>query len=155
MVFILSQRLQPISFGTNNWQYCYGSYGYFLFGFGMISFSFKLFVNWNHFSLKIRSQNIHDIDFSVVISLWLTVYSMLVLFLYCFFGKLAIDSFAKMPDCVFKMNWQKLPVRLQKYVILMIADMQIPIYYHGFEVAIIDLRTFIGVSSWKSDFIDI
>lgn len=74
---------------------------------------------------------------------------MLVLFLYCYFGKLAIDSFAKMPDCVFKMNWQKLPVRLQKYIILMIADLQIPICYSGFKVAIVDLRTFIGVSDRK------
>lgn len=71
---------------------------------------------------------------------------MLILFLYCFFGELATNSFAKMPDCVFKMNWQKLSVRLQKYVILMITDMHIPMHYHGFGVAIMDLRTFIGVS---------
>lgn len=30
----------------------------------------------------------------------------------------------------------------------MIQNMQKPIYYHGFDVAVMDLRTFISVSGW-------
>lgn len=47
-----------------------------------------------------------------------------------------------MADLLFESEWQCLPVNLQKYVIVMIADMQRPVYYHGFEVAILDLETF-------------
>lgn len=68
-----------------------------------------------------------------------------MLFLYCFFGKLAIDSFARMADSLFEANWQDLPINLQKYFILMIANSQKPIYYHGFGVAILNLETFCKV----------
>lgn len=69
------------------------------------------------------------------------------LFIHCFYGRVATDSYAKMSDCVyFEMKWQKLPSESQKYVVLMIRNMQKPIYYHGFDVAIMDLNTFIRVS---------
>lgn len=70
------------------------------------------------------------------------------LFLYCYFGKLTTESYQKMCDCVFEMNWRDQPNKLQKYIILMIQNMQTPIYYHGFEVAKLDLRTFIKVSGF-------
>lgn len=66
-------------------------------------------------------------------------------FLYCYFGKSATDSYAKMADRLFESDWQKLPIELQKYLILMIANMQRPLYYHGFGIAALDLETFIKV----------
>lgn len=72
--------------------------------------------------------------------------SMSILFIYCYFGKIATNSFAKMSDFVYlKMKWHNLPIKLQKYVILMIGNMQQPIFYHGFYVAVVDLNTFIRV----------
>lgn len=62
-------------------------------------------------------------------------------FLYCYFGKSATDSY-----------WQKLPIELQKYLILMIANMQRPLYYHGFGIAVLDLETFIKVKEWRKTF---
>lgn len=57
------------------------------------------------------------------------------------------ENFAKMPDCVyFEMKWDRLPVKLQTYVVLMIQNMQRPIFYHGFDVAVMDLNTFLRVS---------
>lgn len=59
---------------------------------------------------------------------------------------LATDSFEQMSNCLYyDSNWFDLPVELQKYLIVMIAYMQKPLYYHGFEVAKLDLRTFIQV----------
>lgn len=71
---------------------------------------------------------------------------MLVLFPYCYFGQLAGDSFQKMSDCVFELKWHEFPINSQKYVVLMITNMQKPIYYHGFHVTVMDLNTFLNVS---------
>lgn len=68
------------------------------------------------------------------------------LFLYCFFGKLATDSYAEMAECMYETNWQDAPTELQKYLILMIANMQKPRQFHGFNVTLIDLQTFTNVS---------
>lgn len=50
-----------------------------------------------------------------------------------------------MADCVYEMNWQKLPLQLQKYIIVMIENMQKPLYYHGFNIIKLELNTFIKV----------
>lgn len=71
---------------------------------------------------------------------------MLIMFFYCYFGKLASISFEQMTDHVFQMNWQDLPVKLQKYFILLIANMQKPLFYYGGGIVILDLSTFVNVS---------
>lgn len=68
------------------------------------------------------------------------------LFLYCFFGKLASDSFAKMADCLYEYNWYELPFDLEKYFIIMIANAQKPLFYDGFGVLVLNLQTFTNVS---------
>lgn len=68
-----------------------------------------------------------------------------VLILYCYFGKLAADSYDQMCDCVYNSNWQKLSLNLQKYIIIIIANMQKSLYYHGFGIVTLDLNTFIRV----------
>lgn len=69
------------------------------------------------------------------------------MFTYYYFGKLATQSYKNMSDCVYDSKWQQLTHRLQKYIVIMIMNMQKPLYYHGFEVAILDLNTFLRVSS--------
>lgn len=72
---------------------------------------------------------------------------MAVLFGYCYFGFLATESFGKMSDCIYNdIDWQKIPIELKKYIILMIANMQRPLYYHGFNVVTLELNTFCRVS---------
>lgn len=69
-----------------------------------------------------------------------------IMFPYCYFGKLASESFAKMSDSVYNnANWYELPIRLQKYIILMLSDMQKPLCYHGFGIIVADLNTYIRV----------
>lgn len=60
-----------------------------------------------------------------------------------YFGIKSTESFENMCDCVFNANWYDLPVELQKYFILMIMNIQKPIYYHGFGVSILNLNTFV------------
>lgn len=68
------------------------------------------------------------------------------LFLYCYFGKLATDSYGNMVDSLYECKWYGLPIEQQKYFIMMIGNARIPIYYHGFKVAILNLETFRIVS---------
>lgn len=75
-----------------------------------------------------------------------TSFGLTTLFVYCYFGKLATESHENMADCLYEMDWRKQPVKIQKYYILMIQNMQQPLHYHGFHVAVMNLRTFIKVS---------
>lgn len=58
-----------------------------------------------------------------------------------------MESFEKMPDCLYDSNWHMRPIKHQKYFNFMIENMQIPLYYHGFNVAVLNLETFTQVSS--------
>lgn len=71
---------------------------------------------------------------------------MLILFGYCYFGKMATESYLKMADCLYGLNWHELDLKYQKYFVIMMANAQRPIYYHGFGVAILNLETFLKVS---------
>lgn len=101
--------------------------------------SFNIFHGFMHFQLM------QNIGFGIMFVLMLVSINILNLFLYCFFGKMATDSFKEMSICLYKTNWQNLPVDLQKFVVLMIGNAQRPLYYHGFGVAILDLETFTKV----------
>lgn len=67
--------------------------------------------------------------------------------LYCYFGAMANDSYAKMRDGIFELKWYELPIEQQKYLILMGANMQRPLHYHGFGVLFANLETFTRVSA--------
>lgn len=69
------------------------------------------------------------------------------LFVYCFFGKVATESYERMADSLYEANWQNLDVDLQKYFILMIGNAHRPLFYHGFNFAILDLETFSKVNN--------
>ncbi|XP_055297593.1 odorant receptor 2a-like [Sitodiplosis mosellana] len=78
---------------------------------------------------------------------WIIIASMCIsnLFLCCFLGKLASKSYEQMADALYDCNWHKLPLNLQKYLIIMIADAQIPLNYHGCGVITLNLETFSGL----------
>lgn len=87
----------------------------------------------------------NHLDSSVIILILAAADGLSILFLHCYFGKLATDSFLNMTDCLFECNWQDLPIELQKYFIMLIENAQRPLYYHGFKIAVIDLVTFAKV----------
>ena len=47
-----------------------------------------------------------------------------------------------MANCLYESNWQRLPIELQKYFIIMIANTQKQINYRGFGTAVLELETF-------------
>lgn len=94
-------------------------------------------------------QQLQHPDFELVVLFVAIIVGVSNMFLYCFFGKLSTDSFMKMCQCLFESNWFKIQVDLQKYFILMIADAQKPLYYHGFHMAILNLETFAAVNTIK------
>lgn len=105
-----------------------------------INMSFEFSTDW-----KYPLQQWHHVDFTMTNVVTATSITISTLLLYCYFGKLATESYEMMSECVYKMDWYKLSNELQKYFISMIANMQRPIYYHGFYVANLDLTTFIKV----------
>lgn len=94
----------------------------------------------------IEFQQLQQIDLNVVTLLLSTSINLSTLFLYCYFGGMASDSYKQISDCVYNTQWYKLHNRLQKFFVLIIANMQKPLYYHGFGIFILDLGTFIRVS---------
>lgn len=68
-----------------------------------------------------------------------------IMFVYCYYGEMATESFENIADALYESNWQNLSIQLQKYYILMIGNAQRPLYYHGFHVSILSLNTFAKV----------
>lgn len=94
------------------------------------------------------------IDFSLfIICIGITV-GVSILFLYCYFGKVATESYEKMVDCMYESNWNELSPHLQKYIVVMMANAQRTIYYHGFGVAVLNLGTFTKVrdTTFQNDY---
>lgn len=90
-------------------------------------------------------------DSSVAVILLASSSSLSNLFIYCYFGKLATESFEQMSDCLYyDFVWHNLPNKLQKYLVVMIANMQKPIFYRGFHFAVLNLNTFIQVRFKKA-----
>lgn len=87
-------------------------------------------------------------DYTLLILIMGVSMGMLSMFIYCYFGKLATESFEQISDCVYDLNWHEMSLNLQKYIVIMISDMQEPLHYHGFKVAILNLNTFLRVSKF-------
>lgn len=105
------------------------------------------FLKWTFFF-----QQSKRIDFDICILAEVVSVSVFNLFIYCYLGRVATESFLKMSECSYESNWQRLPVKLQKYFIVMIANMQQPLYYHGFSVAVLNLETFNKVRlTWRKN----
>lgn len=101
----------------------------------------------NFQQLQRTSFSMKDPPYNVITMVAQATFGMVNLFIYCYFGKMTTENFAQMSDCVyFDMKWRELPVKLQTYIALMIQNMQKPVFYHGFDVAVMDLNTFLRVS---------
>lgn len=81
-------------------------------------------------------------NLNIVVVLVTVMVGCLILFCFCYFGKLATDSFTNMANRLFECNWIEFPVDAQKFILLMIRNAQKPIYYHGSGIAVLNLETF-------------
>lgn len=71
------------------------------------------------------------------------------LFVFCYYGRIATDSYLEMGDCLYECDWRILSIDLQKYFILMIGNTQKPIFYNSFGFAILNMNTFCKVIALK------
>lgn len=67
------------------------------------------------------------------------------LFLYCFYGHSAHDVYFKLSKHYFEANWLSLSPDLQKFFVMLIANAQRPLFYHGSSLAHLNLNTFLKV----------
>ncbi|XP_055307926.1 odorant receptor 85c-like [Sitodiplosis mosellana] len=82
------------------------------------------------------------LDFGFCFMFIVVIISASNLSLWCYFGTLATESFEKMALCLYESNWLDLPIHLQKYYVIMIANAQRPLLYHGFGFITLNMNTF-------------
>lgn len=85
--------------------------------------------------------------FDIFILLCAFVCGLLNLYAYCYFGQLTTNCYEKMAECLYEFNWYEKSLDLQKKILLMIQNMQQPVFYHGFGLAVLNLETFVKVRS--------
>lgn len=93
------------------------------------------------------------VDFDLVSIVLGVSVSALNLYVFCYFGKMSTEQFEKMADCLYHSSWYLLSNQMQKFVILMIANAQIPIHYHGFKIAVLNLELFCKVSYQLNEYL--
>lgn len=92
-------------------------------------------------------QIIQHFDFSIGVLFFCVFVSGSTMFLYCYFGGRASIDIISYPNLLFQSSWFKLPTEYQKFIVVMIANAQIPLHYHGFGMARLNLATFAAVIS--------
>lgn len=79
--------------------------------------------------------------------LFATIESLSNLYVYCYFGDYTSSSFEMYPQYLFEMRWYQLPIEFQRYLVLMIANGQLPLQYDGFRLVIINRGIYIKVNN--------
>ena len=87
-------------------------------------------------------QTIKHLDMSFLLFIGGLTMSIMNLFFYCFYGKSATEYYLHFADLLFESKWYELPNQYQKFIILMLENAQRPIYYHGSNIAYLNLETF-------------
>lgn len=67
-------------------------------------------------------------------------------FLYCFYGQSGTEYYLSFADLLYKLKWYELPINLQTYICFMIQMAHKPLYYHGFNIAYLNLAKFTTVN---------
>lgn len=68
------------------------------------------------------------------------------LLLYCYIGSLTTISFFRYGDAVYEFDWFEMPIELRKFIQLVIADAQRPLFYTGLNLVDLNLLTFVKVN---------
>lgn len=70
------------------------------------------------------------------------------IFLYCYFGQMASESFERFSNEYYAMPWFTLPSKHQKYFVLMIGNAQRTVYYDGSGIAKLNLNSLASVRTF-------
>lgn len=116
--------------------------------YGYLSTNIQLFYH-NFLSFFFFSQQLQSLDYNLCLLFMAVTSNVATISVYCYYGKMATESYKDMAYCLFESNWLYLPVELQKFFIMMIADAQIPLQYHAFHIVTLNLETLTKVSVWQ------
>lgn len=119
----------------------------------------KWFYNKWYKKKKILTERFFPFSFSFIhifqaikhpdLNFYMVLMSLLVssanLYLYCYYGNRSTNDYAKMANYLYTSNWYQLPIELQKYFKMMIANAQRPLFYHGFRIVQLNLETYLKV----------
>lgn len=83
----------------------------------------------------------------IIVTIFGTITNLLILYAYCYYGKLATDYYAQYAERLCYSKWMNLPTNIQKYFIMMIAYAQEPMFYHGYGIVELNLNTYTKVRS--------
>lgn len=122
-----------------------------MFQADMVSRNYKRFIRLNFKIFEIKIQAFGDSGVNFLEMMFGLIFCAANIFLYCYFGQLATDSYIKMADCLFESKWYNQPLSYQKNLIVMIQNAQQTIHYHGFNIAYLNLNNFCKV--WISFFV--
>lgn len=100
-------------------------------------------------------QQLQQISFDVITAVAALSVGLLNVLIYCYFGSKSTESYEKMGDRIFDLKWYELPIQKQKYFILMAANMQKPLRYHGFGVLSLNLETFVQVRATTNPLLNV
>lgn len=108
------------------------------------------FIRFNHFVFSLHFflfvQKGRNFDFDTIILIVVAVTNPSWMFLHCFLGKMVTDRYDELSNDLYQSKWYNLPVELQKYFILMLANTQKPLFFDGLGIYVLDLETFASVS---------
>lgn len=100
-------------------------------------------------------QAIQHFDISLLLLTFTIALSAFNLFLYCYYGAFATDFYSKYANCVYESNWLTLPTNIQKnYVLMIIIYSHQSVVYHGGNIIVLNLKTFLKVKSCINILID-
>lgn len=114
------------------------------FGTRFLSINIQLFTIF--LSQFLFLQQLQGLDYNLCLLFMAVTSNVATISVYCYFGKMATESYKDMSYCLFESNWLYLPVELQKFFIMMIANAQIPLQYHAFHIVTLNLETLTKVS---------
>lgn len=99
----------------------------------------------SNFIAEFHVQALNRMDLGVLTLLSTVLGSPGTVFLYCFIGSLSTDQFIDFGQRSYEFDWYKLPINLQTFVQLIIADAQRPQIYNGFNIIDLNLPAFVKV----------
>lgn len=117
-----------------------------LFDLEMVRFGIlKTPLERNSNSLVVSLQAMRRLDLSLLSLIIACTLSISTVFLYCYIGSLTTEQFHCFGDVSYESEWYELPVKQQKFILLIITDARRPLVFHGFNIISLNLWVFTTV----------
>lgn len=105
-----------------------------------------IFWNTSELNSSQTLQALHGNFLDMGISVYALCSTGCILFLYCYSGERTTQNYLSFDQLIFDSKWHRLPIYLQKELIMIIAAAQRPSEYHGSGLAFLNLNTFCRVN---------